>query len=114
MHRRVDDRREESLLSRPFKRDEAVRRGKKLASLLKIQNASEFSPGINFQVFTARTAEQIRRRRAYPTLEGAGKFDALPVNKPKRLLRNVCVKKGGKKFLTVRRVLREFYNSVGE
>lgn len=33
------------------------------------------------------------------------------MNKPKRLLRNVCVKGKGveKKFLTVRRVLRDFY-----
>lgn len=83
-----------------------------MAGLLKIQNAGEFSPGINFQVSqAARTAEQIRRRELIHRLEEARKFDALPVNKPKRLLRNVCVKGKGveKKFLTVRRVLRDFY-----
>lgn len=36
------DRNEESLLSRPFKRDEATNEERKLASLLKIQNAGEF------------------------------------------------------------------------
>lgn len=36
------DRNEESLLSRPFKRDEATDEERKLASLLKIQNAGEF------------------------------------------------------------------------
>lgn len=36
------DRNEESLLSQPFKRDEATDEERKLASLLKIQNAGEF------------------------------------------------------------------------
>lgn len=94
------------------------RRKEKLASLLKIQNERANFLGNKFPSFLLGENSRVNtasRGGAYPTLERAArKFDALPysVNKPKRLLRNVCAKKGGARsfffFFIVRRLSREY------